>query len=464
MLKKSLCSLLFATGALLTFAPSHITFGETAVSLQKVSPQKKTSVVNIQHWSLANGAAVYYIYLPQLPIVDIAATFNAGSARDGDLPGIAMFTNNSFAQGTGNLSADAIAETLASLGAKIENSSDRDMSTLRLRSLSKPTLLNPTVDLFSHLVNAPKLPAKSYNRIKNQLLLRVKQKEETPSDVATIAFFNKIYGNTPYAHDTLGTTSSLQQLTPTNVADFYHRYYVGSNAILVITGDVTLDQAKIIADKTVGSLPAGTKPAALTITLPESKQSLTQIPFPSPQTAIALGEIGIERASPDYFPLSVGNYILGGGPLTSRLFMAVRQERGLTYSVGSDFIPMQGKGPFIITLQTKNQDRNEALQVINQVLRDYVTKGPTPQELTAAKKHLIGGFPVNLDSNAAITSVVTRIAFYHLPLDYLDTYRDNINNVTIEQVKQAFATHVQPLALTTVTVGPNPAPDHDKKI
>jgi zinc protease len=459
MFKKSLCSLLFATGALLTFAPSHITFGETAAS-----PQKKTSGVTIQHWNLTNGAAVYYVYLPQLPIVDVAATFDAGSARDDDSFGIARFTNNSFSQGTGNLSTDAIAEALASLGAKIDNSSDRDMSTLRLRSLSKPTLLNPTVDLFSRLITAPTLPAKSYNRIKNQSLLKIKQKEETPSSIASVAFFNKIYGDTPYAHDSLGTVASLQQLTPKKIADFYHRYYVGSNATLVITGDVTLEQAKAIADKTVGSLPAGTKPAALVMTLPESKQSLTQIPFPSPQTAIALGEIGIERANPDYFPLSVGNYILGGGPLTSRLFMAVRQERGLTYSVGSDFIPMQGKGPFIISLQTKNQDRNEALQVINQVLSDYVTKGPTAQELTAAKKHLIGNFPVNLDSNAAITTVVTRIAFYHLPLDYLDTYRDNINNVTLEQVKQAFATHVQPLALTTVTVGPNPALDHDKKI
>ena len=325
---------------------------------------------------------------------------------------------------------------------------------IHLRTMVKPSLLKPSVNLFSQLLTNPKLPQKNYLRIQTQLLQSVKQQEETPSTLASIALFKKIYGDTPYANNPLGTSESISHINEQAIKKFYQQYYVGKNALLVLVGDISLDQAKEISEEMVGKLPAGEKPPALQNSFPTPKGEAIQISYPASQTAIKLGTLGINWQNPDYFPLLVGNYILGGGPLTSRLFQEVRQARGLTYSVNSGFIPMKERGPFIIALQTKNQDVNQSLNVIHQVLQQYLNKGPTPKELQMAKKHLIGNFPLTIDSNTNISANVIVIAFYGLPLNFLDTYREEVGRVTKQEIDLAFQKTIHPETFVTVTVGP----------
>jgi zinc protease len=180
---------------------------------------------------------------------------------------------------------------------------------------------------------------------------------------------------------------------------------------------------------------------------------LKRIAFPATQTHILMGEPGIRRGDRDYFPLYVGNYVLGGGGLVSRLAEEVREKHGLSYSVYSYFFPMRVPGPFILGLQTKNTQRDQALKLVHEVLAGFVAKGPTDAELDAAKKHITGGFPLRIDSNGKIAEYLAVIGFYGLPLTYLDDFIPHIESVTADQIRQSLRDRVHPDKMLTVIVG-----------
>jgi zinc protease len=166
-----------------------------------------------------------------------------------------------------------------------------------------------------------------------------------------------------------------------------------------------------------------------------------------------MGQPGVRRGDPDYFALYVGNQILGGGGLVSRISEEVREKRGLSYSAYSYFLPMRADGPFVLGLQTRNDSADEALKVLRQTLVDFRNDGPTGKELEAAKRNITGGFPLKIDSNSDILGYIAMIGFYKLPLDYLDTFNGKIEAVTAKQIRDAFQRRVDPDRMVTVTVG-----------
>ena len=177
------------------------------------------------------------------------------------------------------------------------------------------------------------------------------------------------------------------------------------------------------------------------------------IAHPATQSHILIGAPGITRTDPDYFPLFVGNYVLGGGGFVSRITEEVRQKRGLAYSAYSYFSPLQQRGPFVIGMQTQRDQAQGALKVVHELLRDFVARGPTEAELKAAKQNIIGGFPLRIDSNAKIHGYLALIGSYRLPLTYLDDFVKNVERVTVADIKDAFARRVHPERMVTVVVG-----------
>jgi zinc protease len=163
------------------------------------------------------------------------------------------------------------------------------------------------------------------------------------------------------------------------------------------------------------------------------------------------------RGDEDYFDLYVGNHILGGNGLVSRLSQEVRENRGLSYSTYSYFLPMRKQGPFILGLQTKNETAQEALKVLKDELRKFVNQGPTAEELEASKKNITGGFPLRISSNSKIAGYIAMIGFYGLPLDYLDQFNAKIEAVTLDSIKTAFQRRVNPDKMATVLVGGQPS-------
>ena len=225
------------------------------------------------------------------------------------------------------------------------------------------------------------------------------------------------------------------------------------NAVVSIVGDLDRKAATALVEQIIGALPAGKRAAALP-PVPALTQAFEErIVHPSTQTHVRMGAPGMHRGDPDYFPLYVGNHILGGGGLVSRLHEEVREQRGLSYSVNSYFSPMEQDGPYRLSLQTRNDQVDEALAVMRKTLQDFVDKGPTDAELVAAKKNITGGFPLRIASNSGIISHLNMIGFYDLPLDYLDTFNDKVTAVTQQQINAAFQRRVSPDTMVTIIVG-----------
>jgi zinc protease len=418
-----------------------------------VFSQFSFATAKIEHWQTSQGSRVYYVQADALPMVDIQVVFDAGSARDGQQFGLAALTSTLLDSGAGQWNADQIALRFESVGANFGTSVSSDSASLSLRSLTEPALFDKALETMHVILTKPLFKRADFLREQNRTLAAIKQREESPAEVASEAFSNKLYGNHPYAHPDSGINETVRKLRATDLAQFYKKYYVSSNAMVVIVGNLSKQQAEQTAEKLLADLPAGQKPEAIPdVTMP-TQASEQHIEFPSTQTHVLVGMPGTWRKDPDYFNLYVGNHILGGSGLVSKLFSEVREKRGLAYSASSAFAPMLKPGPFVVSLQTRNDQTKQALEVLNTTLADFINKGPSQAELDAAKKNIIGGFPMRFDTNKKLAGYVAMIGFYDMPLDYLDTFRQKIEETTIATITDAFKRKVNTMLLQTVTVG-----------
>jgi zinc protease len=409
----------------------------------------------IQHWTTENGAGVYFVPAPELPMVDVRVVFAAGSSHDAALPGLAGLTNGLLDQGAAGLSADAIAERLDGLGAQLGSGSLRDMAWVSLRSLNDAEHFDPAFDLMVKVLSQPDFNPQDIDRERERTLVALRHSEQQPDDIAEYHFYADIYGKHPYASRPIGTEASLKRITRGDIKAFHASYYVAANATIAIVGDIDRPGAERLARRLSAALPAGKPAAPLPAVAPLIKASEEHIFHPSTQTHVLMGAPGMDRKDPDFFPLYVGNHILGGSGLVSQLYEEVREKRGLSYSVYSAFIPMQKKGPFILGLQTRNDQLEEALGVLRETLQRFHDQGPTEKELVAAKKNITGGFALRIDSNSKIIEYLAVIGFYGLPLDYLETFNDKVMAVTREQIRDAFQRRVHPDIMATDIVGGN---------
>ncbi len=411
----------------------------------------------IQHWETSNGARVYFFPAKDLPMMDLRVVFDAGAARDGEKHGLALLTNGLLSEGAGEWDTTQIAERFDGVGAVFSNSSHRDMSVLSLRSLTKKDLLDVALETFKVVLTQPTFPVDAFERERKRLLIGLEQQKQSPDSIADKTFYQAIYGSHPYAHLPSGEVDTVKNIVRDDLLGFYRQYFVAKNAIVAVVGDLSREQAESMVEDLMKGLPAG-QPAAKLPPVPDlDKANRITIQFPSTQTHLLVGQPGMRRGDPDYFPLYVGNHILGGSGLVSVLADEIREKRGLAYSSYSYFIPMREKGPFIMGLQTKNQSAREALSVLKDVLRQFVQQGPTEEQLTAAKKNLVGGFALRIASNKKIVENIASIGFYRLPLNYLDQFIAQVESVTLEQIKDAFKRRVKPDKMVTVIVGDIPA-------
>lgn len=406
----------------------------------------------IENWQTSNGTQVLFVEAKELPMLDIRLVFDAGAARD-PKGGVALLTSSMLNQGTKNKDTDAIATAFDDVGAEYSAESERDMAVLSLRTLSKADALQPAIDTFVEVIGQPVFPEKSFDRLINQVKTSLQSEKQSPSAIADRAFYQQLFGEHPYAAMPIGTEASVNGITVADLQQFYQQYYVANNAVLVIVGDADSKQAKALAEKISNSLPTGKKAAALPKVEPLESAQEVRLPYPSSQTTILMGQPGLTRDDADFFPLYVGNHILGGSGLVSIISNEIREKRGLSYSAYSFFRPMREAGPYQFGLQTRNDQAEQALEVLKQTLVDFVEQGPTAEQLTAAQKNITGGFALRLDSNSKIADYLAMIGFYQLPLDHLDTFNARVEAVTVEQIKAAYKKRIHPQKMITVLVG-----------
>lgn len=420
-----------------------------------IAPIERTTAKSFetQQWQTKNGVRVIFYQAMEVHMLDISMAFAAGSAYDGEKYGLSFLTTQLLNQGSKGLDTDIIAKELAQTGAQYEAASSHDMVILNLRTLTSRDTLKKASEIFADILSHPDFSEGAFNRVKSQQLMAIAQALESPDEIANQSFYQMLYQKHPYGHPVLGQKEPLNHLSREDVRTFYSQYFVGHNAILVIVGAINQQTAHQLAERLSRDLSPGHIAEEIPTAHALKEEMDIIVPFPSSQTVLYLGQLGITHHDPDYFPLMVGNYILGGGSLVSRLSQAVREKRGWTYGIYSQFSPMPGKGPFMISFSTKTSHAKDALKVTQDLLSTFINEGPTPQELNAAKAYLSGSFPLSLASNRSIANMLIKIAFYHLPDDFLTSYIEHINAVSIDDIKTSFKKHLTPSKLIQVSVG-----------
>lgn len=432
----------------------YVDFRSAFLSLILLLPVTALASPEIQHWKTPEGARVYFVESHDLPILDVRVMFDAGSARDEGKSGLASLTANLLTEGAGEMDADTIAARLEGVGADLEAHATLDYAYVALRTLTHADKLKTATAVLQTVLAKPRFTEKDWAREKQRALAALRQREEDPAEVARLKFYQALYGDHPYAQPTAGWSRTVDGLTRDDAIQFHRRHYHVQAAVVILVGDLDRAAAESLAQRLVAGLPRGEAPAPLPPVPTAGKEQTVHAEFPSAQTHILVGMPVLSRDDPDLFPLYVGNHILGGGGLVSRLFEEVREKRGLSYSASSYFYPQRQPGPFVISVQTRNEQAGESLKVLRQTVADFVQNGPSAKELDAAQKNLTGGFVLRLDSNAKISEYVSVIGYYELPLDYLETYIAKVQAVTREQILDAFRRRVRPAEFTTVTVGP----------
>lgn len=418
-----------------------------------------------ERWTTEAGSQVLFMRTSALPMLDVRMTFAAGSTRDGDLPGLASFTSDLLDEGAEGLSVDDIARGFENLGAQYSTSSYRDMGIIELRTLSQARWREPAVDLMLDVLAAPTFPEASLERIRSRRRQSLRMDQQVPGPQVQKAWYRTLFGDHPYAHPSGGTLESLDRIDRQAIREFWNTYYTSSNAVIALVGDISREQAEALAERISDTLPDGPAAAELPRAETLTERRRKHIEFPSQQTHILLGNQLIHRGHPDYVPLYVGNHMLGGGGFASILTEEVRQKRGYVYGISSSVSPMAAAGPFTVQLQTANHNADAALGLTLSLIDDFVSEPPGQASLNKAKDAIQGSFARSTASNSDIVGQLSAIGFYDLPLDYVQWFRRQVEQVSREDVKQAFQKHLNPDNLAIVSIGPEqpePATDNDE--
>ncbi len=407
----------------------------------------------IQAWESTGGARVLFVPVMDLPMVDVRVAFDGGAARDGAHAGLAQLTNGLLVAGAGERDEETLASDLDALGVELSTSSLRDMALLSLRSLREDRILHAALDRASDMLARPNFPQVAFERELERMKIEVAARQQDPGEVAEDAFWRALYAGHPYAEPTGGSVESLDRITLDAVRAFHRQYYLQRNATVAIVGQLTRLEAEQVAERVLRGLPSGDGLAPITAAALPVAAKIEATHYPSEQTHLLVGQPGMSRTDSDYFALYVGNHILGGSGLVSRISGEIREQRGLAYSAYSYFLPMRVNGPFQMGLQTRNDQADEALRVLHETLRHFISAGPSADELQRAKDNIIGGFALRLDSNSKITEYLALIGFYGLPLDYLDRFIERVGAVTLAQIQDAYQRRIHPERLVVVRVG-----------
>lgn len=408
-----------------------------------------------------NGARAYLVQTKSLPMVDIEVSIDAGDRYDpAGKSGLADLVAGLMTYGArgdkGLLSEAQIADEIADLGANIGFSVSGERATLRIRSLSRKDLRDRVVQLAAAMLSAPSYDANIVAREKQRTITSLLEAETKPEYVLERRFKSMVYGNYPLAQSP--SVKSVSAITPADLAQFHKRFYRSDRMIVSIVGDVDQAQAKEIVQNLLKKIPQ-TGPNIPTLTQlqrspvePLSEREVF-IPFDSQQAHIAMGMTAVTRNNPDYFPLLVGNYILGGGGFVSRLMSEVREKRGLAYSVFSYFSPGKDAGIFQAGLQTKSDQGSLALEVMSQTIANFIANGPTVSELLAAKANLVNGYPLRIDNNRKLLDNVSSIVWNDLPLNTMEIWTQQVEAVTLDQVTAAFQKYLAMDRMKIVVLG-----------
>lgn len=393
---------------------------------------------------LKNGMILLLSEKHGIPMVTVNMAIKAGNIiAPLDKPGLASVTASLLTEGTTRRSAKQISGEIDFIGGSLSTGGGDDYASASLRVLKKD--LPTGLDLFSDVLMRPAFDQKEIDRKVKAMLAEIQRQKEEPGVVAGEAFEKAVYGDYPYGRTNDEVAAYLPKMTRQEIVDFYHSHYGPNDVIIAVVGDVTEKEIVPLLNehfkgwKQVGrsTPPLPRFPDIGKITVKKIDRSITQ-------ANIELGHIGIRRENPDFYAVSIMNYILGGGGFSSRLMDNIRDNKGLAYSVHSGVSAQKEAGIFTVSIQTKNESANEVIEEILKEMRRIQNEPVSEKELNDAKAYLTGSFPLRMDTSAKIASLLTSIEIYNLGLDYPRKYPSIINAVTREDIQRVARQYLNP--------------------
>jgi zinc protease len=401
---------------------------------------------------MKNGLTLLLIERHSLPIVSVEVLIKSGSANDPpDLAGVANLTASLLDEGTQKRNSAQMAEEAEFVGASLSASADVDYTTVNLRVLKKDITLG--FDLLSDALLNPIFDANELERVRRLILGSILSEKDEPTVIASRAFDNIVFANHPYKNPVIGLEGTVQKITRDDITAFYKKHYLPKNALFTIVGDVTEKEAVSLVKKYFSGWKGSSSIVHKTDT-PKIQPTKTElINKDLTQTTVIMGHLGISRKHPDFYPITVMNYILGGGGFASRLLTHIRDNKGLVYSAHSAFNAGRQRGSFEIALQTKPGNTNEAISAALQEIALIRKEGVTETELSEAKAYLIGSFPLRLETTGRLAGLLSKVGFHKLGLAYFTDYPKYIEKVTREDVLRVAKTRLNPDQMSLVVVG-----------
>ena len=404
--------------------------------------------------ALSNGLRLIVATVPKLPIVTVAAIFDAGAICDPDgREGLAELAAKLLLEGTTTSDGAELIDRFERLGASVDASADWDSAVVTMTALSEN--LAPAFAILGEVLRMPAFREREVERLKSERLAELLQLRTEPRGLADELFARFLYEPTSrYSRPDGGDEDSVKAIDRNDVRSFFETRYVPGAATIIVAGDISARAAEDLVASTLG-VWSGAPPRRVTASdRPASTQRAVHIVTKpdAPQSELRVGQVGIPRKHPDYFPTVVMNAVLGG-LFNSRINLNLREVHGYTYGAFSGFEWRRQSGPFAVSTAVKSEVTDAAArEVIGEI--DRIRSSPIEEEeLSLATSYLDGVFPIRYETTAAIAAALANLMVYELPDDYFDRYRENVRAVTREQVLHAAQQHLTPSALQMVVVG-----------
>ena len=418
-------------------------------------PDPRFKLPQLQRRKLSNGLEVLIVEQHEVPVVNMNLVLRTGSAADPqDRAGLASLTSALIDEGTKTRSSQEISNQLAAIGARLSTGSDFDNSSMNLLTLSKH--LDRALEIYSDVVTNPAFPENELELQRKSRLATLMQRRDNANAIAGIVYASLLYGrNHPYGHPTMGDEQSVRAATNDDIRRFYETYYRPNNAALIVAGDVTPATLMPKLERAFANWKRGEVPA-INIETPPSREKATVYIVDKPgaaQSVLMIGQVGQPRSTPDYFPLTVMNTMLGG-QFTSRVNMNLREEKGYTYGARTAFDYRRSAGPFMATAGVQTAVTKESVYEFLKELRGIRGERPvTPAELEFSKQAIIRGFPRGFETPEQIANRLTDIVLYNLPDDYFNNYIANVRAVKLEDLNRVANRYLDPSRMAILIVG-----------
>ncbi len=417
-------------------------------------PIRPMEFPKIERHRLDNDMAVLVASHGDLPVVTVELVVDAGAAGDpARKAGLAHLTTNALEAGTKSRDADRLARDLEHLGVELESAASWDAAFVRITVPRER--LEPALDLFAEIVRRPSFDAEEVERLRDEQLATILQRAKEPRALANDMAAHFIFAeDVPYARPLIGTTASVQGLTPDDVQAFYRTHFLPNASSLLFVGDIDAGTARELADRHFGDWPAG-QPVTAEFEVVPGIETRTVFVVDRPgsvQSEIRIGDVGVARHHEDYFPLLVMNTILGGA-FTSRLNMSLRERHGFTYGARSGFAFRRRPGPFIVQAAVATEVTARAVEEALKELESLRQDGATGEEVAAARDYLRGILPLELQTTDQLASRLADLVVFELPDDYFQQYRERIGAVSPEEVHRVAREHLRSDRLAVVVVG-----------